>query len=172
MNDELRLRHFTVEQANATLPLVQRVVGDLLDLHPRWRAAVTAYELLQDGATADGESEEARAARVEAGYLAGEIEGCLDELEQIGCIFKGFEAGLVDFAAELRVASCCSAGGTVNTRIEYWHEFDGGFEGRRPLDPPSSRSPRHEQRLVLPALPRLRRLDRRRTSPPWSPASR
>ncbi|HEX3927404.1 MAG TPA: DUF2203 domain-containing protein [Gemmatimonadales bacterium] len=128
------VRDFTVEQANATLPLVRRIVGDLQQLHPRWREAVTAYEEAQSTATAAGESEEARVARLEAGRLAGEIETCLDELEQIGCLFKGFDAGLVDFPAQLddrEVYLCWRAGEDC---VEHWHEVDGGYDGRLPID--------------------------------------
>lgn len=132
---ETTLRHFTVDQANATLPLVRRIVSDLLDLHPRWRASVVAFEAEQVGATAGSESDSARMARVEAGRLAGEIEACLDELEQVGCVFKGFDTGLVDFPATLdgRDVYLCWQHG--EDAVEHWHEVDGGFAGRQPIDP-------------------------------------
>jgi len=129
------LRLFTIDQANATLPLVQRVVGDLLDLHPRWRTAVGAYEEAQAVASADGESESARAARIEAGRLAGEIEACLDELEQVGCIFKGFEGGLVDFRAQLEDRIVCLCWRYGESSVSHWHELDAGYAGRQPLTP-------------------------------------
>lgn len=127
-------RIFTLDQANATLPLVRRITDDLVSLHPRWRDAVTAYELAQDRAEASAESDEARDARIIAGRLAGEIESCLDELGQIGCIFKGFETGLVDFAAnyEGRVVHLCWRRG--EDVISHWHEVVDGFDGRQPLD--------------------------------------
>ncbi len=84
--------------------------------------------------TAEGESDGTRDLRLEAGRLAGEIEACLDELGQIGCIFKGFEEGLIDFPAfhEERMVYLCWRHG--EERIEHWHELDSGFAGRRPLD--------------------------------------
>ena len=125
---------FTIEEANRTLPLVRRIVADLIALHPRWRAAVAAFEAAQASVTAAAETEEARTLRLEAGRLAGEIEACLDELGQIGCIFKDFEAGLIDFPAfhEDRMVYLCWRHGEA--RIEHWHELDSGFAGRRPLD--------------------------------------
>ncbi|MEP6589845.1 MAG: DUF2203 domain-containing protein [Gemmatimonadota bacterium] len=128
------VRHFTVEQANATLPLVQRIVRDLMDLHPRWRAAVAGYEAAQVEVTANGETDSAREARLAAGRLAGEIESCLDELTQIGCHFKDFESGLVDFPAlrEEKVVYLCWRAG--EDRVEHWHELTGGVEGRQPID--------------------------------------
>ena len=128
------VRHFTVEQANATLPLVQRIVRDLMELHPRWRTAVAGYEAAQVEVTANGETDSAREERLAAGRLAGEIESCLDELTQIGCHFKDFESGLVDFPAlrEEKVVYLCWRAG--EGRVEHWHELTGGVEGRQPID--------------------------------------
>jgi hypothetical protein len=127
-------RYFTPDSANATLPLVSRIVDDLLRLHPRWRQAVTAFELAQDGADSTSESDEARRARLAAGELAGEIEACLDEMEQVGCLFRGFEEGLVDFPSEHdgRVVCLCWQHGEAE--VSHWHELDAGFPGRQPLD--------------------------------------
>ena len=129
------VRLFTVEQANATLPLVRRVVADLIDLHPRWRAAVARYELAQAEVTAKGETELARDERLVAGRLAGDIESCLDELAQVGCHFKDFDSGLVDFPAMLdeRLVYLCWRAG--EDRVEHWHEIDSGVAGRQPLNP-------------------------------------
>ena len=132
---ETIVRHFTVEQANATLPLVRRIVSDLLALHPRWRAAVVAFESEQAAVTSSGETEAARLARLAAGQLAGEIEACLEELEQVGCVFKGFDAGLVDFPSMLDGREVYLCWQYDEPRVEHWHEIDGGFAGRQPLDP-------------------------------------
>lgn len=129
----LDVRLFTVEQANATLPLVRRIVDDLIDLHPRWRAAVARYERAQVEVTAKGETDLARDERLAAGRLAGEIESCLDELAQVGCHFKDFDSGLVDFPAMLEermVYLCWRAG---EDRVEHWHDIDSGVAGRRLL---------------------------------------
>ncbi|HEY3934526.1 MAG TPA: DUF2203 domain-containing protein [Gemmatimonadales bacterium] len=129
------MRYFTVEQANATLPLVRRIVSDMLQLHPKWRAAVAAFEAAQAGVSASGETDDARMQRLEAGRLAGEIEGCLDELEQIGCVFKGFDAGLVDFPTQVDGHDVYLCWQFDEPRVEHWHEIDGGYSGRQPLDP-------------------------------------
>ena len=49
-------------------------------------------------------------------------------------MFKGFEAGLVDFRSlrEDRPIFLCWRLG--EQRITHWHEIDGGFEGRQPID--------------------------------------
>ena len=74
------------------------------------------------------------ALREAASREAVRINDCLVELEAIGCVFKGFEAGLVDFYAlrEDRLVFLCWHHG--EDHIGHWHEVDGGFDGRQPLD--------------------------------------
>ena len=129
-------RIFSVAEANRTLPLVRRIVGDLLEEYPRWRAAVSHYEVLSGGARADwGETPELLNARLAVTTLAERINGYLGELSTIGCVFKGFDAGLVDFYSlrEDRLIFLCWRLG--ESSIQHWHEIDSGFSGRHPLDP-------------------------------------
>jgi len=128
-------RIFTVRQAEATLPLVRRVVGDLLAAYPRWRALVARYELLTGPLRAeDGEPEELRAVREGVTREAERINGFMQELERVGCVFKGFDAGLVDFYAlrEDRLVFLCWK--LDEDHITHWHEVDAGFTGRQPID--------------------------------------
>jgi hypothetical protein len=126
---------FTLEEAERTLPLVRRVVRDLTVEYPGWRAAVTRYEVLTGGARADwGETQELLAAREVVSTHAERINRYLLELEAIGCVFKGFDAGLVDFYSlrEDRPIFLCWRLGEEH--ISYWHGIDTGFAGRQPID--------------------------------------
>src|SRR2546427_4147049 len=85
---------FTLEEAERTLPLVLRIVQDLTAEYPAWRAAVGRFEILTGGARADwGETKELVAARDVVTAHAERINRYLQELEAVGCVFKGFEAG-------------------------------------------------------------------------------
>ena len=126
---------FTLDEAERTLPLVRRIVQDLTREYPGWRAAVSRYELLSGGARAEwGETGELLAAREEVTRHADRINRYLQELETIGCVFKGFEAGLVDFYSlrEDRPIFLCWRLG--EDRIGHWHEIEAGFGGRQPID--------------------------------------
>jgi hypothetical protein len=129
------MRLFTLAEAERTLPLVRRIVADLMAEYPRWRAAVGRFELLSAGARADwGETVEQAAARDEVAAAAARINDYLKELEAIGCVFKGFDAGLVDFYTlrdDRPVFLCWKMG---EARIEHWHELDAGFGGRQRID--------------------------------------
>jgi hypothetical protein len=53
----------------------------------------------------------------------------------VGCIFKGFEGGLVDFHSQLQgrdVYLCWRLG---EPDVGHWHEIESGFAGRQPLPP-------------------------------------
>lgn len=127
---------FTLDEAQRTLPLVRRIVEDLTTTYPVWRAAVAKFELLTGNARAEsGETGDIVAAREEVARQAALISGYLQELEAIGCVFKGFEAGLVDFYSlrdDRPIFLCWKLG---EPRIDHWHEVAAGFAGRQPIDP-------------------------------------
>ena len=130
-------KYFTLSEATRTLPLVKRIVGDITVRYPQWRDLAYRYEFAAAQARPEwGESVEQRSLRSEIEDLAREVNRFLEELEQIGCVFKGFEQGLVDFYGTLDgrdIFWCWKVG---EARIEHWHELDAGFEGRQPLPTP------------------------------------
>jgi hypothetical protein len=129
-------RLFTVDEANRTLPLVRRIVGDLLGEHAAWREEVARFEVAITALPSEeaGESAAASEARTAAERHARRIDACLQELAEIGCLFKGFDGGLVDFLSlrDDRPVYLCWRHG--EDAVSYWHETDGGYEGRRPID--------------------------------------
>ena len=79
----LETRIFTVEEAEQTLPLVERIVRDLQGEYASWRQAVGHYEVLSGGARAEwGETPELVAAREAITRLAERINGYLSELSR------------------------------------------------------------------------------------------
>lgn len=128
-------RLFTLEDAERTLPLVRGIVADLVKEYPGWRAGVSRYEALTLAARADsGETAEMQAVLDDVNVRAARIDGYLKELESIGCVFKGFDAGLVDFPSlrdDQPILLCWRLG---EDRITHWHPVDGGFDGRQPVD--------------------------------------
>ena len=122
-------RHYTVEQATAALPWVQERIERLR----------SAREGLND--------EEARAALAEAGPGNGggdpgrvvsdafmRMRSALIELRAMEVVLRDLDRGLVDFPAlrDGREVYLCWQEGEAE--IEYWHEPEAGFGGRRPLD--------------------------------------
>lgn len=133
------IRHFTVEEANRTLPLVRRIVQDIVelynDLHRR-RERLVALRGRQGRQTRGPDDPyEAEVIQMEA-ELETDVErlqSYVDELQQIGVELKDPFVGLVDFRTVLegREAYLCWRLG--EDEIAHWHPLDTGFEGRQSL---------------------------------------
>jgi hypothetical protein len=132
--DEPRL--FTVEMANRALPLVRRIVDDIVAEHGVWKDLVARHELAAAGARPErGETPEQLELQRAANRSAERIAVFVGELEQVGVQLKGFEQGLVDFYGlhEGRLVYLCWQRG--EERVTHWHELEAGFAGRRPITP-------------------------------------
>ena len=133
---QMDTRIFTRDEANRTLPLVQRIVQDIVDDYGRWKESLGGYELAAAHQRPDsGESPEAVAMRQQVDVVAQRINGYIAELEQIGCVLKGFDDGLVDFRGRLdgRDVWLCWRLGEAD--VSHWHEMDEGYRSRRPFEP-------------------------------------
>ena len=127
-------KYFTLDQANKTLPLVRKIVVDITTLHPKWRDLVNRYELV--AAQSDpkwGESPEQVSLRTEIEQVARQISEYMLELEEIGCVFKGFDEGLVDFYGQLDGRDMFWCWKQGEERISHWHELEAGFAGRQQI---------------------------------------
>lgn len=124
---------FTVESANRTLPLVRRIVEDLVRQYGRWQQRLTECEIAAAGVQS-AQRGEAAALQREVQALAAEIEGYVEELASLGAEAKApLDTGLVDFPGEMdgRPVYLCWRLGEPS--IQHWHEIDAGFAGRQPL---------------------------------------
>ena len=128
-------KKFAVEEANRTLPLVSRIVEDLVRDHGLWEDKVREFELATVGAGPDRPDAIAELLQIEAQRLAKDIEGYIAELASLGVVCKGMGTGLVDFPGEMDgrdVFFCWKLG---EPSVQYWHELDAGFAGRQRLHP-------------------------------------
>lgn len=125
-------RFFSHEEANRTLPLVRRVVADLVAVHQQMEPLMADFNRLPPGEQSHGPGAELKR---ELSARAAEVESLLDELHDLGCFFKGFGEGLVDwysYYAGRPVFLCWKVG---EPAIEWWHQIDAGFIGRQPIRP-------------------------------------
>jgi len=126
-------RTFTVEQANRMLPLVRRIVRDIVDSHRTWQRAVQSYETAATWTRADSPSTQLKVLESDVRRLAMEIEGYLVELRELGVDFKGFEQGLVDFPGEREGRVVCLCWKLDEDDVRFWHEVSDGYAGRQAI---------------------------------------
>jgi len=137
MSEQGAVRYFTLEEANSTIPYISRIVEDIVAEYEKWRDCIFRYEVIAAKSTpqTESETEEQEELRQEVDSVAQRINGYIDELTQVGCIFKGFDGGLVDFRSHVEgrdVFLCWKLG---EPEVQHWHEVDSGFAGRQPLVP-------------------------------------
>lgn len=129
------MKLFTVEEANRTLPLVRRIVQDVVDQHRVWRERVLELDLIASAPRAGEPQQRIEQLEREAQALARELDGYQRELEQLGIQLKDRRLGLVDFPSERDGRAVLLCWRLDEPEVRFWHEMDAGYAGRRPLSP-------------------------------------
>ena len=119
-------RRFTLEQANSSLPLVRRIVGDVVRTHTE------ATQLQQQFERVVGTPEGAKI-QAKLDHAMHRLEDYVDELSEIGCELKDYQMGLIDFTGRHHGHDVCLCWKLDEEKIGYWHEFEAGFAGRKPV---------------------------------------
>ena len=121
-------KYFTLEEANShvpqllqDIPLIQELARGLNkfpDVKKAWEKAKL------NGGSNQG-----------AAYLsvALKINNLVEGIESKGIILKGLVDGLVDFPAIREGKEVYLCWKIPEQKIEFWHDVDAGFKGRKPI---------------------------------------
>jgi hypothetical protein len=118
-------RRFTLEQANRALPLVRRIVTDIV----KTREQATQLQGLLESSSGSAH----KGIQQDLDVAIDKLHTYLDELTEIGCELKDFQSGLVDFIGHHQgreIYLCWKLG---EETIGYFHEMTTGFAGRIPV---------------------------------------
>ena len=129
---------FSVEEANSLVPTLElefgrvaRLRAELAPLIESVGGADAAVAILQRGASPP-HGLERQAARLKD--VAAEIAAAVERINDLGCLVKDLDIGLVDFFS-LRenepVFLCWQFG---EPTVAHWHPVDAGFAARRPIE--------------------------------------
>jgi hypothetical protein len=127
---------FSVEQANAMLPLVRAITSDLVPLfHTVMDRQQRLNRLIagRDLDSGDPYTDELVQIREELNKDVQKLEGYVEELRQLGVELKDPAEGLVDFPSSMDgepILLCWQLG---EAEVMHWHTLEGGFAERRPL---------------------------------------
>jgi hypothetical protein len=131
-------RRFSLEQANRALPLVSRIVRDIVAAHQN----ITGLQGKQAAGTTGKAGKMTRAASAEKNAkpmdkaleaAVDRLQSFVDELTAIGVELKDYQTGLVDFIGRHQgrdVYLCWKLG---EESVTHWHELHTGFAGRLPV---------------------------------------
>ena len=125
------MKIFTVQEANALLPDVRKIVGKIQRTHQ------TLSRYREDARKAAEAAERGGGGFPDGVAYASDLmklTAQISELEDLGVQLKDFERGLVDFPSlrDGRVVLLCWQLGEGD-ELEWWHDVDAGFAGRTPL---------------------------------------
>ena len=121
-------RHFTLEEANATLPSVIPLVEVLRDAHV---VMEKLHDQVMESVPTNGGGETHRSF-IDA---SGEAAKAMHRLNKMGVVVRDPANGLIDFPTvrEGREAFLCwklGEGGSIG----FWHPPETGFAGRQPVE--------------------------------------
>ncbi|HLK50266.1 MAG TPA: DUF2203 domain-containing protein [Bryobacteraceae bacterium] len=131
-------KRFTLAEAERLIPSVDRLLRQAIKLKTAYSGAERRFEsyqkriLLMGGVVVDrSQVREDRERRDEA---AAALRTVFEEVQQLGCLIKDLDTGLVDFPTLFQgreVYLCWKLG---EPAIAFWHSVDEGFAGRKAID--------------------------------------
>ena len=121
-------RHYTLEEASELLPHVAELVQRMRSARDRLGDR-EAREALSEAGPTNGGGDPGRT--VSEGFV--ELRDSIAELRELEVVLRDLDRGLLDFPSirDGREVYLCWQEG--EDAIEYWHEPEAGFAGRRPL---------------------------------------
>ena len=103
---------FTPDQANDLLPEIGKTMAQIMEIKR------TSEKFSDDAEIVDA---------------AERLQREMQKLEDLGCVLKDLNLGLIDFPAVrlgTRVWLCWQSG---ERKVEFWHSLREGFSGRKPV---------------------------------------
>jgi hypothetical protein len=128
---------FTVEEANDLVPDLELAFGHLGRLRGEASVLVealgggaAALEILNGGVPGPGLAQHALRFKT----LVEEINGVVEQVNEMGCLVKDIDAGLVDFYGIQEgepIFLCWQFG---EPAVAHWHPVEEGFASRLPIE--------------------------------------
>ena len=125
------MKFFTFEEARAVLPEVKALVEKLV----KTKKALDTFKNVEIEFDDPSVAEEINLTKINKDFHRWSYQffDCLDSLEEMGCVVKDVDNGLIDFYSIVdgkEVFFCWKAG---ESDIAHWHDLDAGFRGRMPI---------------------------------------
>lgn len=129
-------RTFTLEEANALLPQIIAILEESRELREELSTVEGALRRIFHHVSSNGKDhsdDEIGRLTARRELAAAELQRTIDRIQELGCIVKSIEQGLLDFPSirDDHIVYLCWMSG--EPEINFWHEIADGFAGRTPL---------------------------------------
>jgi hypothetical protein len=132
-DDQPGIKLFTVDEANALLPVIVPTLESLRDLKQQLDTAKVELDRFTPTIRGNGHGMDVLALERQITELIAQISHGIDEITALGVEIKDLNHGLIDFPSVRHgqiVYLCCRLG---ENQIAFWHDLDAGFAGRQPI---------------------------------------
>lgn len=130
------LKRFTLEEANAMLPLVKSIVSDIREVFRTVIGRRTdLHRLLRKGARTSGQlyDDEVAESRADLQEEYDQIWRFREELESLGVFLRQPEEGWIEFPASMVGREAFFSWRLGEEQIAFWREADAPWSARKPL---------------------------------------
>jgi hypothetical protein len=131
-------KRFTLVEAQRLIPHVDRLLRDAVAAKSEYDGAEAAIQSFTERVMMMGGMDVDRSvaldARTRRDSAAGRLRAAIQQVQEIGCIVKDLDTGLIDFPTLFRgveVYMCWKLG---EPAIGFWHGVEEGFRGRKAID--------------------------------------
>ena len=128
---EFLKKYFTIEEAERLLPEIEKILGRTIKLNK----ALELLESIEIEVYDDCYEDFSKVTKANKQFhkLSYEFYDNIEKLEEMGCLVKDLELGIVDFYFRFEnrdIFLCWKLG---EKGIRFWHEADAGYIGRKPI---------------------------------------
>ena len=126
----------TVDDANRMLPLLEKVVVDIVSVWDEIIQKRTELECLEKNpirVDSENTAQSSQQLKQELNGLIDRINGYIREVEDLGCFVQEFKRGVINFPTLYvgrKVFLCWRPG---DEEVRFWHELDESFTERTPI---------------------------------------
>lgn len=125
------MKHFTVEEAEALIPELERIFEAVAELSAQAELKATTLREREESGTADPVASAIERSQLQ--FLAQGINEWMQKIVDLGALPKGVDPALVDFPGRVdgrEVYLCWRLG---EKKVSHYHSADEGFSNRKPL---------------------------------------
>lgn len=122
-------KYFTADEAEQLLPKIEIILKRTMKLNKALDLLATIEIEVYD----DDYENLRRVTKLNRQFhkLSHEFYRNIEKLEDIGCLIKDLEIGLIDFYSRFDNRDIFLCWKIWEKRISFWHEIDSGYSGRR-----------------------------------------
>ncbi len=138
-------RYFNVEEANACIPELERILKQLQALLGEIEEKLYKLREAKEGARRQGEKVDATTfmqPESELDFLKIVAQGHINRIKDMGAVLQDIQSGLVDFPMKLGEKDVMLCWRLGEESVRFYHGLGDGFTGRRLL--PGLRDPAPE----------------------------